>query len=143
MEQLERITIKCPKCGNRMDIDPKVIAFRCSKCGEKIDLDEEPVKQSAVMANINVDRREVVKMDKADFLRAKNEYKLEKKRLRQENRGSGSLFNRKEKPEVVYRDRPVGFGAALVGIAKWFAILLMAAGVLMELERAFMLLSRK
>lgn len=40
---MERITVKCPECGNRMDIDPKVIAFRCSQCGKKIDLDEKPV----------------------------------------------------------------------------------------------------
>ena len=40
---MERISVRCPECGHRMDIDPKVIAFRCSQCGNKIDLDEESV----------------------------------------------------------------------------------------------------
>lgn len=40
---MERITVKCPECGHKMDIDPKVIAFRCSQCGKKIDLDEKSV----------------------------------------------------------------------------------------------------
>lgn len=122
---MERITVKCPNCANRMEIDPKIIAFRCSKCGEKIDLENDPVRQSSVVANINLDRREDVQkvVDKADMLRAKNEYKLEKKRLRQEKSGTSSLFfKRRERPEVVYRDRNVGFGAAVVGIVKWIVI---------------------
>lgn len=45
---MERITVKCPECGHRMDIDPKVIAFRCSQCGKKIDLDEEPVRDEGL-----------------------------------------------------------------------------------------------
>lgn len=40
---MERISVRCPECGHRMDIDPKVIAFRCSQCGKKIDLDEKSV----------------------------------------------------------------------------------------------------
>lgn len=122
---MERITVKCPNCENRMEIDPKVIAFRCSKCGEKIDLDSDPVKQGPIIANINIDRREAVQtvVDKADLLRAKNEYKLGKKRLRQENGGeANTLFKRRERPEVVYREKKVGFGAAIVGCVKWLMI---------------------
>ena len=44
--KMERIKVKCPYCGNKMEIDPKVIAFRCSKCSNKIDLDDEPIKNT-------------------------------------------------------------------------------------------------
>ena len=78
---MDRISVRCPECGHRMDIDPKVIAFRCSQCGKKIDLDEEPVRDEGLKwpefnkYNTAHTNRTV---DDAEVIKARTEYEKQK-----------------------------------------------------------------
>ena len=109
---MEGITVKCPECGHRMTIDPKVIAFRCSQCGKKIDLDEDPIRDARLdwpefneHNTAHTDR----KVDEAELIKAKMEYEKHQEELRDQQKFQEHPFIESAKILLIVGGAMAGF----------------------------------